>query len=102
MRWHSRGGRSLFLAKIVTPSRVAGPRATRVSQPIAAASRRDRDLVKGVAALVIRRGSGYGPASHAFRTLSASDRVVILRLLLALWAAAIYAIYWYGYLRGAL
>jgi hypothetical protein len=31
-----------------------------------------------------------------------AGRVVSLRLVLALWAAAIYAVYWLGYLRGPL
>ena len=60
------------------------------------------DPVKRCAVLVIHAASGYGPASHALRRHRSRSHVVILRLVLGLWAAAIYAIYWLGYLRGAL
>jgi len=40
--------------------------------------------------------------AHAFPGTRRRSRVVSLRLVLALWAAAIYAIYWLGYLRGPL
>jgi hypothetical protein len=39
-------------------------------------------------------------AAHAPRNPSARSAVVTPRLLLGLWAAAIYIIYWLGYLRG--
>ena len=102
MRWHSRGGRSLFFAKIVTPSRVAGARATRVSQPIGASVRGVGGDVKEVGALVIRTASGYVPASHEPSCARRRSHLVILRIALAIWAACIYAVYWLGYLRGAL
>ena len=39
-------------------------------------------------------------AAHAARQPSSPSDAMTLRLVLALWAAAIYAIYWLGYLRG--
>jgi hypothetical protein len=68
------------------------------------ASRDGGDRVKRVrrAALVIRDPSGYGPAADGISTRHPRSGIVSLRLLLALWATAIYAVYWFGYLRGAL
>jgi len=39
-------------------------------------------------------------AAHAARHPSPRNDVVTLRLVLLLWAAAIYVVYWLGYLRG--
>src|SRR5262249_25185619 len=47
MRWHSRGGRSLFFPKTVTPSRVVDPSATSVSHPTFLDSRTRTTPVKG-------------------------------------------------------
>jgi L,D-transpeptidase ErfK/SrfK len=47
MRWHSRGGRSLFFPKTVTPSRVVDPSATSVSHPTVFDSRTLPTPVKG-------------------------------------------------------
>jgi hypothetical protein len=58
--------------------------------------------VKKVRALVIRTASGYGPASHESSCARRRSHLVILRIALAIWAACIYAVYWLGYLRGAL
>src|SRR5262249_13877549 len=59
MRWHSRGGRSLFFANSVTPPLVAGARATIVSQPMKRASRPSDVEVKRAALL---SSSGTLPA----------------------------------------
>jgi hypothetical protein len=40
--------------------------------------------------------------AHAFPEARRRSPVVSLRLVLGLWAAAIYVIYWLGYLRGPL
>jgi hypothetical protein len=39
-------------------------------------------------------------AAHAARHPSPRSDVVTLRVVLLVWAAAIYAVYWLGYLRG--
>src|SRR5262245_2901757 len=66
MRWHSRGGRSLFLANSVTPSRVAGGNATIVSQPMPGAFARSWRCGQAMASTVhIRKGSRYPPPPDA-------------------------------------
>jgi hypothetical protein len=55
-----------------------------------------------IGALVIRTASGYVPASHEPFCARRRSHPVIARVVLAIWAAVIYAVYWLGYLRGAL
>lgn len=50
--------------------------------------------------LVIQQASGYTSARHAPPDDRPGIVLVTVRLALGLWAAAIYAIYWLGYLRG--
>jgi hypothetical protein len=88
-------------AKSVIPGR-AGARATIVSQPMRRTSPPARPGQNGLRRARYPEGFPLFSRAHAFPGARRRSRVVSLRLVLALWAAAIYAIYWLGYLRGPL